>query len=100
MTSIAIQVIAYAAWFCGSLVVYFLLRRRAADPRSVCVLVLGDIGRSPRMMYHAHSLIEHGYIVYLVGYAGATRASAETDDATAAGRPRSDALSPVRHTPH
>ena len=73
--SIAIQALAYAAWFCGSLAVYFLLRRRAADPRSICVLVLGDIGRSPRIMYHAHSLIEHGYIVYLVGYAGATIAS-------------------------
>lgn len=35
---------------------------------SVCVIVLGDIGRSPRMQYHAKSLLEHGYAVDIVGY--------------------------------
>lgn len=34
------------------------------------VLVLGDVGRSPRMQYHALSLLEHGHDVTLVGYAG------------------------------
>lgn len=34
------------------------------------VLVLGDIGRSPRMQYHALSLLEEGHYVTLIGYAG------------------------------
>lgn len=34
------------------------------------VLVLGDIGRSPRMQYHALSIAKHGGIVDLIGYQG------------------------------
>lgn len=34
------------------------------------VLVLGDIGRSPRMQYHALSIAKHGGTVELVGYHG------------------------------
>lgn len=37
---------------------------------SAQVLVLGDIGRSPRMQYHAHSIARHGGRVQLVGYKG------------------------------
>lgn len=33
-----------------------------------CVVVLGDIGRSPRMQYHAKSLADRRYFVDLVGY--------------------------------
>ena len=36
----------------------------------VGVAVLGDLGRSPRMQYHAHSLARHGHPVHLVGYPG------------------------------
>lgn len=36
----------------------------------VAVVVLGDIGRSPRMQYHAASLLEEGHTVSLVGYDG------------------------------
>ncbi|ORZ29726.1 hypothetical protein BCR44DRAFT_54839 [Catenaria anguillulae PL171] len=36
--------------------------------RSVAVLVLGDLGRSPRMQYHAISLAESGFHVDLIGY--------------------------------
>lgn len=36
----------------------------------VVVVVLGDVGRSPRMQYHAASLLEEGYHVTLVGYEG------------------------------
>ncbi|GAB0098022.1 chitobiosyldiphosphodolichol beta-mannosyltransferase [Sergentomyia squamirostris] len=36
--------------------------------KRVCVIVLGDIGRSPRMQYHVKSLIEHNFTVDLVGY--------------------------------
>ena len=35
------------------------------------VLVLGDLGRSPRMLNHAQSLAAHGWEVDLIGYAGA-----------------------------
>lgn len=47
------------------------LRRRDGDTeRRVCVLVLGDIGRSPRMQYHALSLSKHGFNVTFVGFLG------------------------------
>uniref|UniRef100_A0A4W6E2K5 Chitobiosyldiphosphodolichol beta-mannosyltransferase n=1 Tax=Lates calcarifer TaxID=8187 RepID=A0A4W6E2K5_LATCA len=45
-----------------------LRRRDAGTERRVCVLVLGDIGRSPRMQYHALSLSKHGYNVTFVGF--------------------------------
>ena len=38
--------------------------------KSACVLVLGDLGRSPRMQYHALSFAKEGFIVDLVGYPG------------------------------
>ncbi|KAK9762138.1 mannosyltransferase [Basidiobolus ranarum] len=38
--------------------------------KRVTLLVLGDIGRSPRMQYHALSFAEHGYFVDFVGYEG------------------------------
>ncbi|CAL9692787.1 unnamed protein product [Knipowitschia caucasica] len=38
------------------------------SPGRACVLVLGDIGRSPRMQYHALSLSKHGYDVTFVGF--------------------------------
>lgn len=37
---------------------------------SVQIVVLGDIGRSPRMQYHALSLAAHGAKVDIIGYAG------------------------------
>ena len=36
----------------------------------VAVLVLGDVGRSPRMQYHALSLASLGHQVLLIGYRG------------------------------
>lgn len=50
-----------------------LRRRDAGTERRVCVLVLGDVGRSPRMQYHALSLSKHGYAVTFVGYLGKNR---------------------------
>lgn len=49
--------------------------RRAASgekpgPKRVAVVVLGDVGRSPRMQYHAMSLASHGVRVSVVGYTG------------------------------
>lgn len=43
----------------------------SSEPRvSVQVLVLGDIGRSPRMQYHAMSIAKHGGKVDMIGYLG------------------------------
>lgn len=49
-----------------------LRQRDGGFDRRVCVLVLGDIGRSPRMQYHALSLSKHGYNVTFVGFLGTT----------------------------
>lgn len=38
--------------------------------RSVAILVLGDIGRSPRMMYHAQSFAENDFLTDIIGYGG------------------------------
>ncbi|TPX65593.1 chitobiosyldiphosphodolichol beta-mannosyltransferase [Spizellomyces sp. 'palustris'] len=48
------------------------IRLRAAPGKKgrVVVLVLGDIGRSPRMQYHCLSIAKHGFEVHLVGYKG------------------------------
>lgn len=45
------------------------------DDHSVCpvdvqILVLGDIGRSPRMQYHVASIAKYGGRVQLIGYSG------------------------------
>jgi beta-1,4-mannosyltransferase len=37
---------------------------------TVQIVVLGDIGRSPRMQYHALSIAKHGGHVDLIGYHG------------------------------
>ncbi|KAJ3102467.1 mannosyltransferase [Phlyctochytrium planicorne] len=54
-----------------ALVLWHLSRTRGSKPR-VLVLVLGDVGRSPRMQYHALSLSQEGAFVDLVGYSGST----------------------------
>ncbi|KAL6711678.1 mannosyltransferase [Coniothyrium glycines] len=36
--------------------------------KTIQVVVLGDIGRSPRMQYHALSIANHGGRVFLIGY--------------------------------
>ncbi|CAG5131372.1 unnamed protein product [Candidula unifasciata] len=51
---------------------YILVNLLVKAPRNVCIVVLGDIGRSPRMQYHALSFAREGFRVYLVGYPGST----------------------------
>lgn len=36
----------------------------------IIVIVLGDVGRSPRMQYHCQSLLEAGHLVTAIGYKG------------------------------
>lgn len=47
---------------------------------NVLILVLGDIGRSPRMQYHAASFASSGYHVDLVGYQGTTPIASVKDN--------------------
>ncbi|CAG8581132.1 19461_t:CDS:2, partial [Cetraspora pellucida] len=42
----------------------------SALTKNVTIIVLGDIGRSPRMQYHALSFAQNGWTVDLVGYDG------------------------------
>ncbi|GAA5915759.1 hypothetical protein JCM5296_002648 [Sporobolomyces johnsonii] len=44
--------------------------RPSSSAKSVALVVLGDIGRSPRMLYHAQSFVEHGYTTHIVAYRG------------------------------
>ena len=41
----------------------------------IIVVVLGDLGRSPRMQYHANSLLKQGHYVSFVGYNGEVRSN-------------------------
>lgn len=40
------------------------------EDEHVQILVVGDVGRSPRMQYHGISVAKHGGQVDLVGYKG------------------------------
>lgn len=42
--------------------------RQTGRARHVVVVVLGDVGRSPRMQYHALSLAQSGFSVTLLGF--------------------------------
>lgn len=79
----ALAVIAAVFYVAGSIVAWLgligmllllrrLRQRDGATNRRVCVLVLGDIGRSPRMRYHSLSLSKHGFTVTFVGFVGKT----------------------------
>ncbi|KAJ3151674.1 mannosyltransferase [Geranomyces variabilis] len=48
----------------------YVRRSSSSTRRRVLVLVLGDVGRSPRTQYHAVSLASAGFAVDLVGYPG------------------------------
>lgn len=43
---------------------------RSSLGRSAAVVVLGDVGRSPRMCYHVESLADEGWKVSIIGYGG------------------------------
>ncbi|KAI0799082.1 family 33 glycosyltransferase [Xylaria sp. FL0064] len=66
----------FGGLFIATLAVLILLPSRYERPSttsgnasvSVQILVLGDIGRSPRMQYHASSIARHGGTVHLIGY--------------------------------
>ncbi|XP_075035957.1 chitobiosyldiphosphodolichol beta-mannosyltransferase [Mixophyes fleayi] len=49
-------------------VLLFTFTAKPESSEHVCVLVLGDLGRSPRMTYHALSLARNGFSVTLAGF--------------------------------
>ena len=49
---------------------YIVFNYLVRGKKSVCIVVLGDTGRSPRMQYHATSFATEGFDVDLVGYGG------------------------------
>ncbi|XP_061191292.1 chitobiosyldiphosphodolichol beta-mannosyltransferase-like isoform X1 [Saccostrea echinata] len=51
---------------------YLIFNYMIRGKNSVCIVVLGDIGRSPRMQYHASSFAAEGFSVDIVGYGGST----------------------------
>lgn len=57
--------------------VYYNPKSLFAPPnrRSALILVLGDVGRSPRMMYHTESMAKLGWDTWLVGYRGQSASS-------------------------
>ncbi|XP_015590768.2 chitobiosyldiphosphodolichol beta-mannosyltransferase [Cephus cinctus] len=61
-------------WLLSVTVILIIIRvlclvTRGKD-KNVCVVVLGDLGRSPRMEYHALSFVKEGFTVNLIGYPG------------------------------
>lgn len=66
--------ISAAVGFITLLVVLMLLKPSrfvsSNEQSTVQVVVLGDLGRSPRMRYHAQSIAELGRRVELIGIAG------------------------------
>ena len=70
------------AWTCAGLLVAVVYFRQCARnaPLHVAVVVLGDVGRSPRMQYHALSLARRGALVTLIGLDGTPALSALRTD--------------------
>ncbi|KAG2160192.1 glycosyltransferase family 33 protein [Suillus bovinus] len=65
----------FAASSFFAVLVFFVINvfqkvRQTPKLRSVAILVLGDVGRSPRMMYHAESFAKLGFDTHLIGYKG------------------------------
>ena len=61
-----------AAFSTVSVIALLALKWRSeVGTRIVSVVVLGDIGRSPRMQYHTVAMAQFGFEVDLVGFAGA-----------------------------
>lgn len=71
---IATAIFIYVSWSFVS-----NIRRETPLLKTVAILVLGDIGRSPRMMYHAESFATNDYQTFLIGYRGPSQNSSICD---------------------
>jgi len=54
----------------GLVIVLIIRLRLGYKAKRIHVVVLGDIGRSPRMQFHALSLANVGFQVSMFGYLG------------------------------
>ncbi|XP_029635782.1 chitobiosyldiphosphodolichol beta-mannosyltransferase [Octopus sinensis] len=54
------------------IILYILFNYIISGRKCVCIVVLADIGRSPRMQYHALSFAKEGFAVDLIGYGGSS----------------------------
>jgi beta-1,4-mannosyltransferase len=70
MPSLVHYVLFTATLWLGWILFKVLRPRKAVSLRFVAVLVLGDIGRSPRMMYHAQSFADNDFQTHIIGYGG------------------------------
>ncbi|KAK9381676.1 uncharacterized protein V2V93DRAFT_334099 [Kockiozyma suomiensis] len=70
MNTSTIVAICLVIYFFIPVVLYFMIPKdpEISPRKRAIVLVLGDIGRSPRMQYHTLSLVETGFIVDFCGY--------------------------------
>lgn len=67
-----VSAIALIQTFLSLLFIVGLLYRINKKEDTVCVVVLGDIGRSPRMQYHAASYLKENFKVNILGFYGST----------------------------
>lgn len=93
----ALWIVVMVYLICASYLRLSFSRISRYDPKtggqpSVQVLVLGDIGRSPRMQYHALSIVQNGGSVQLIGYHGKSIISVHRDKSTANSRLESSLL--------
>lgn len=49
---------------------HYIINRARTSSKCAYVVILGDIGRSPRMQFHSVTLSKAGFEVYIFGYAG------------------------------
>lgn len=64
----------YIYLLCAIPLILLIIRRlwikSRKDIKNVCIVVFGDLGRSPRMQYHALSFAKEGFNVDFIGYRG------------------------------
>ncbi|KAI0307514.1 hypothetical protein B0F90DRAFT_1674352 [Multifurca ochricompacta] len=65
-----LRIISVVALLCVARLLLWKKSPSKPSLRSVAILVLGDIGRSPRMMYHAESFAKLHFETFLIGYKG------------------------------
>ncbi|XP_046820404.1 chitobiosyldiphosphodolichol beta-mannosyltransferase-like [Vespa crabro] len=75
MCSIIFQIIMNILYLlCGISLIILIIRRLwinyCKEIKNVCIVVFGDLGRSPRMQYHALSFAKEGFNVDFIGYPG------------------------------
>lgn len=73
-------------YFCLPILGYVVLPYLTSKPmkrkrRSIAIMVLGDLGHSPRMCYHAKSFLDFNYYVSLCGYLESEPSDEIVDDA-------------------